>query len=271
MWKPDQSIFFRHAPDFFDWAVLLLMNLLNLINHLFQDKEEVKEMQQICDDGIKENFTKARYNAIRFKNFVQSYLIFVVLGVLLYFIGKAQVNLISWIFFVLNMMMLSFIAKGDDKDSTNRYTKQVCTVIKVYSTIILVSDILFICLVGEREKLQQPDSLDQEFSRRYPLLYENLDLIGLRLYVDPTLKDTEGALGEEHRRMMLKTKFFSYISYLMVSIYLEATYANIIKEQELEHDKGEEHYKALFEYQAPGEQLERRTRDKGRAIGPGDR
>ena len=48
---------------------------------------------------------------------------------------------------------------------------------------------------------------------------------------------------------MLKTKFFSYISYLMVSIYLEATYANIIKEQELEYEKGEEHYKALFEYE----------------------
>lgn len=125
------------------------MNLLNLINYLFQDKEKVKKMQQICDDGIKENFTKARYNAIRFKNFIQSYLIFVVLGVLLYFIGKAQVNLISWIFFVLNMMMLSFIAKGDGKESTNRYTKQVCTVIKVYSTIILVSDILFICFIGE--------------------------------------------------------------------------------------------------------------------------
>ena len=33
---------------------------------------------------------------------------------------------------------------------------------------------------------------------------------------------------------MLQTKFFSYISYLMVSIYLEATYANIIKAQEQE-------------------------------------
>jgi hypothetical protein len=72
-------------------------------------------------------------------------------------------------------------------------------------------------------------SLDQAFSCHYPRLYENLDLIGLRLYVAPgTQKDPQ------QRRQMLQTKFFSYISYLMVSIYLEATYANIIKAQEQE-------------------------------------
>ena len=149
----DAKFYFRFAPNLSDWAVLLLMNLLNLINYLFQDKEKVQQMQQICDNGIKrdENFTKARSNAIRCKNFIQSYLIFAVIGVLIYFIGQAQVNLISWIFFILNMMMLSLIAKGDDKESTNRYTKQVCTVIKVYSTLILVSDILFICFIGEKD------------------------------------------------------------------------------------------------------------------------
>jgi len=223
-WKQGSSIFFRHKPKFFDWAVLLLMNLLNLINYLFQDKEEVAEMDRICYEGIREKYTDALYNAMRFKNFIQSNLIFVVLAVLLYFIAKAQVNLISWIFFILNMMMLSFIAKGDGKESTNKHIKQVCTIIKTYSTIILVADIIFICFVGERPKPDQPGSLDQELSRRYKFLYSHLDLIGLRLYLDAA-----NLPSEEAQRLMLRTKFYSYIAYLMVSIYLEATYSNIIE------------------------------------------
>jgi hypothetical protein len=235
-WKPGSSIFFRHTPNIFDWAVLLLMNLLNLINYFFRDKKEVEVMQRICFEGIREKFTQTLYNAIRLKNFVQSYLIFLLLGVLLYFIGKAQVNLISWMFFVLNALMLSFIAKGDNKESTNKYTKRVATIIKYYSTFILVTDIVFVCLIGEApEKLppasSQPNgrhayntSYDQELHKACPLLYANLDLIGLRLYLDPAHPPTATA-----RRHMLKIKFFSYIAYLMVSLYLEATYAQKIK------------------------------------------
>ena len=57
--------------------------------------------------------------------------------------------MISWVFFVLNALMLSFIAKGDNKESTNMYTKRVATIIKCYSTFILVTDIVFVCLIGE--------------------------------------------------------------------------------------------------------------------------
>ena len=43
-WKPGSSIRFRHTPNIFDWAVLLLMNLLNLINYFFRSKQEVEDM-----------------------------------------------------------------------------------------------------------------------------------------------------------------------------------------------------------------------------------
>lgn len=242
-WKQGSSIFFRHTPNIFDWAVLLLMNLLNLINYFFRDKKEVEEMQQICFDGIREKFTQTLYNAIRLKNFVQSYLIFVLLGVLLYFIGKAQVNLISWIFFVLNALMLSFIAKGDNKESTNMYTKRVATIIKYYSTFILVTDIVFVCLIGE-EPQPNAHSYDQELLKACPLLYANLDLIGLRLYLDPARHPNPA-----EQRHMLKIKFFSYIAYLMVSLYLEATYAKKIAEQREEFEQCEEDYRVLFEWE----------------------
>lgn len=132
--------------------------------------------------------------------------------------------------------MLSFIAKGDNKDSTNRYTKRVATVIKYYSTFILVTDIVFVCFIGEeaqpKDKQINPHSYDRELRRACPLLYANLDLIGLRLYLDPA-PHTPTA---EEQRMMLRTKFFSYIAYLMVSLYLEATYAKKIEEQRKEYE-----------------------------------
>jgi hypothetical protein len=132
--------------------------------------------------------------------------------------------------------MLSFIAKGDNKDSTNRYTKRVATVIKYYSTFILVTDIVFVCFIGEEaqpdDKHVNPHSYDQELRRACPLLYANLDLIGLRLYLDPAPHTQTAA----QQRMMLKTKFFSYIAYLMVSLYLEATYAKKIEEQRKEYE-----------------------------------
>lgn len=244
-WKPGSSIFFRHTPNIFDWLVLLLMNLLNLINYFFRDKKEVEEMQKICFDGIREKFTQTLYNAIRVKNFIQSYLIFVLLGVLLYFIGEAQVNVISWIFFVLNALMLSFIAKGDNKESTNLYTKRVATIIKCYSTIILVTDIVFVCLIGEAPQPNAPHSYDQELRKACPLLYANLDLIGLRLYQDPASHPANQTV----KRHMLKIKFFSYIAYLMVSLYLEATYAKKIAEQREEFERCEEDYRVLFEWE----------------------
>jgi len=48
---------------------------------------------------------------------------------------------------------------------------------------------------------------------------------------------------------MLKIKFFSYIAYLMVSLYLEATYAKRLEEQRKEFERCEEDYRVLFEWE----------------------
>jgi hypothetical protein len=55
------------------------------------------------------------FQLIRFKNIIGSFLIFIVLGVLIFFIGKAQTTFIAEIFFILNMLLLAFIAKADGK------------------------------------------------------------------------------------------------------------------------------------------------------------
>ena len=62
---------------------------------------------------------------------------------------------------MLNMIQFTLIAKGDDKDSTNRHSKRIAIVIKYYSMIILMIAIAFVCFVGNIEKEDKPDSIDQ--------------------------------------------------------------------------------------------------------------
>ena len=48
--------------------------------------------------------------------------------------------------------------------------------------------------VGEEEKPNQPESLDQIFKQTLPRLYENLDIIGLRIWFDPREVEPEKAV-----------------------------------------------------------------------------
>jgi hypothetical protein len=64
-------------------------------------------------------------------------------------LGNSQTNLINWIFFVLNIISFAFIAKSDDKDSTNNHSYKISVVIKYYSAIILITYILFISFIGD--------------------------------------------------------------------------------------------------------------------------
>jgi hypothetical protein len=59
------------------------------------------------------------------------------------------------------MIQFTMIAKGDDKDSTNMHSKRIATVIKYYSMTILMIAITFVCFVGNIEKRDKPDSIDQ--------------------------------------------------------------------------------------------------------------
>jgi hypothetical protein len=78
----------------------------------------------------------------------------IVLVISLFFIGKAQTNLINWVFFSLNIIMFGFIAKADNKVGTNRWSLFFAKVLSTFSAFVLLSDILFIIIFGEVEKAQ---------------------------------------------------------------------------------------------------------------------
>ena len=137
-------------------------------------------MQKKCDNVLRERYIKYYYTLVRIKNFFGNLIIVAVLGVLLYFIGKADTNLINWIFFSLNVINFAIMAKNDNKPSTNKKSLFFARMIKVYSGLILLFDIGFILVLGEEESVEA-DSWDQKFKRKYPYFYKYLDFIGLRL------------------------------------------------------------------------------------------
>jgi hypothetical protein len=77
------------------------------------------------------------------------------------------------------------MARQDSKSKTNKYAVNVAMMIKFYSAFILLLDIMFIFTIGELEKPDQSDSLDQMFKKNYPVIYKNLWAIGFRVYVEP--------------------------------------------------------------------------------------
>lgn len=243
-WTPGSSIYFRHTPYPFFWFLLILMSLLNLINVLYVDKALVRNLTQHCYEALRNEYSSSVYLMVRIKNFVNKLLVLLVLVSMIYFIGKAQVNLISTIFFVLNILNLGFIAKGDDKASTLRHSFRVTRIIKWYSCFVLFADVLFICFIGEVEKQDQPQSWDQQFKARFPDLYTHLDFIGLRMSISLT-----EPLSEDEKRQIMKIKFYSYIAYLIMAIFLSNYFADRIKDQKADHNFGEDDWKRLFSFE----------------------
>ena len=163
-WKEGESIYFRHTPYPFDWIVLILMSLLNMVNAIFIDSDDdtmsPSQMTNKCREDIRDTYGQVWYMYIRARNLINQYFIMLVLCISLFFIGKAQTNLINWVFFSLNIIMFGFIAKADNKVGINKWSLFVAKVLSSFSAIVLLADIIFIIVIGEVEKQKQPDSYD---------------------------------------------------------------------------------------------------------------
>ena len=138
-WKEGDSIYFRHSPYGFDLFVLLLTCMLNSINLLYSDKKRVDEMQRSCYESIRNDYSAGVHAAQRVKNFLAKIGIFVTLALMLYFVGKLQTNLLTWILFSLNVLNIAWIAKGDNKPSTLRHSLNISIAIKRVASFILIS------------------------------------------------------------------------------------------------------------------------------------
>jgi hypothetical protein len=180
-------VYFRHTPYAFDWLVLLVMCGLGFVNILFSNTKEVEALELQAFENLRNRYPRTMFTLLRLSNYFSQWAIIIVIVTMFYYICHAEPNLANWIFFIANIINFSFVAKGDNKASTNRKSKKCADFITFYAATMLLTNIMFILFIGEQPKFDQPDSLDQKFKASYPKIYENLDIIGLRWHIPKSI------------------------------------------------------------------------------------
>ena len=94
--------------------------------------------------------------------------------------GYIETNIINWVFLTLNLVNFGLIIRGNKSLKSLKTNQRVVAIIKFYSMLILLANILFIVFIGATEKTDMPKSNDQKLKRRFPNLYANLKIIGFR-------------------------------------------------------------------------------------------
>ena len=115
---------------------------------------------------------------------------------------------------------------------------RVAQSIKLYSLIVLISNIVFICFVGFNPEgnVQKTNLWLKVYS---PWIYDRLDLIGFR----SNIKFADIREENEH----LKWTYLTYVVYFLVSIYICDRLDKMRQTSKQEEQFGEEDYKRMFE------------------------
>lgn len=156
---------------------------LGFVNVLFAKKAEVEMLEALAFENLRNRYPKTIFFMLRVTNYCSTYCIILVICTMFYYICHSDPSLVNWIFFIANIINFFFVAKGDNKSNTNRKSKYCADFITFFSAAMLLANIMFILFVGENEKPDQEDSLDQKILNNFPTIYSNLDIIGLRWHV----------------------------------------------------------------------------------------
>jgi hypothetical protein len=149
---PKYTVYFRHTPYPFDWFVLLVMCGLSFVNILFSKPDEVASLEALAWENLRNRYPKTMLILLRITNYFSQWAIIIVISTMFYYICHAESNLVNWVFFIANIINFAFVAKGDNKSSTNKKSKRCADFIIVYSATMLLANIMFILFVGEKEK-----------------------------------------------------------------------------------------------------------------------
>lgn len=118
------------------------------------------------------------------------YSVYIMFGVVFYFLGKIQTSIISTVFFTIVMTMLALISRADNKVTTNIWSQRIAKALKWFSAIILIIDLLFLVFIGEEEKEERLKTIGEAamknspwyfFSTNFEFIYKNLDILGIKV------------------------------------------------------------------------------------------
>jgi hypothetical protein len=242
------SMYWKLKPEKYDWAVLIMMSILDTVNQMFSNQREgeVDKLQEECTKSFKKNYKRLTYYMQRVQNIIKGLIIYALMVFMVFIHKDLETNIINWIFFSLNMINLALIIRGTSTMNDIKQSLKIVNIIKVYSLTVLILIILFISLIGELPKVDIPDSLDQKFARAYPKIYGSLDLIGLRsneiTYGGDIFKNKDIADKK------LSARFVGYTEFFLISIYLSYHFTSLLRQKEADSNFTEQDYKKLFEW-----------------------
>lgn len=112
---PGESMYFRIKPEFIDWAVLIMMNILLIVNGMYKQKAEIDTLKEKTSANLKDQYGKASYYYNRVETIIKSFLIYTLLVFMIYVHTTIETNLVNWVFFILNSINFAFIVRGVKK------------------------------------------------------------------------------------------------------------------------------------------------------------
>jgi len=240
-----ESMYFRFIPEMADWIVLVSLSLLQQVNTMYRQKEEIVKLEEFMKNSLKDENEKLIYYYGRVEKIIKSMAIYSILVFMIFIHSSIETNLINWVFFVLNLINFAFIIRGTKELKFLKQSLCITNLIKVWSLMILILDILFICFIGEIEKVNQPESLDQRFKKAYPVLYSSMDIIGFRTSAVLT---SGGDNINDVYQMKLEKRFLAYIAFFLLSLYLSYYFKQQIVNIQADQSMDEQEFKKLFEY-----------------------
>ena len=120
----------------------------------------------------------------RLQHGVSSYLTLILVGFSIYYISISETTLINWIFFTLNILNLCALSNNDGKEATLKHSLRVAVCIVGYSTFIVLGECTFAYYFGMKSHALV-GSRDAWLKDNFPVIYDALQLIGLRRYIKP--------------------------------------------------------------------------------------
>jgi len=144
--------YFRLAPQFLDWGILITLGLIVELNTLFRDKKKSEKMVQEAKDGMSDDFQRTSYYLGRVKRILKGVFIYCIILVMCIVQVNMQTNVINWLFFIVNIVNVSILVSGVNTRASFKSSELIARFIKFFSITIIVIDILFIWFIGEYAK-----------------------------------------------------------------------------------------------------------------------
>lgn len=143
------GIYFRFTPYKYDWLVLLGASVLISVNKIYTNPDS-KDLEDQVYRYLKEKYPKGVNMFEKGSVKTRSFIIYCLLFLMLYFIGRAQTNIINITFFTLNVLNAMILAKNDNKNKTLRWAMRISKVITYLSITVIVIEVWFAITIGSR-------------------------------------------------------------------------------------------------------------------------